>query len=47
VIRAIATALLLTVAMPAAADTIAITNGTVATGDGSGPIQNATVVIRD
>src|SRR5690348_8666508 len=33
--------------MPAAADTIAITNGTVATGDGSGPIQNATVVIRD
>ena len=46
-IRAVATALLLTVAMPAAADTIAITNGTVATGDGSGPIQNATVVIRD
>src|SRR5690348_2748120 len=33
--------------MPAAAETIAITNGTVAIGDGSGPIQNATVVIRD
>jgi len=47
VIRAFATALLLTVAMPAAAETIAITNGTVAIGDGSGPIQNATVVIRD
>ena len=46
-IRAFATALLLTVAMPAAADTIAITNGTVAKGDGSGPIQGATVVIRD
>ena len=46
-IRAFATALLLTVAMPAAAETIAITNGTVAIGDGSGPIQNATVVIRD
>jgi len=47
VIRAFATALLLTVAMPAAAETIAITNGTVAIGDGSDPIQNATVVIRD
>jgi imidazolonepropionase-like amidohydrolase len=47
VIRAFATALLLTVAMPAAAETIAITNATVGTGDGSGPIQNATVVIRD
>ena len=46
-IRAFATALLLTVAMPAAAETIAITNGTVAIGDGSGPIHNATVVIRD
>ena len=46
-IRAFATALLLTIAMPATAETIAITNATVATGDGSGPIQNATVVIRD
>ncbi len=34
-------------AAPAAAQTIAITNGTVATGDGSGPMQGATVVIRD
>ena len=46
-IRSVATALLLTVAMPAAAETIAITHATVATGDGSGPIQNGTVVIRD
>jgi imidazolonepropionase-like amidohydrolase len=29
------------------AETIAITNGTVATGDGSGPIEGGTVVIRD
>jgi imidazolonepropionase-like amidohydrolase len=47
VIRAFATALLLTVAMPAAAETIAITNATVGIGDGSAPIPNATVVIRD
>jgi len=47
VIRSVATALLLTVAMPAAAETIAITHATVAIGDGSGPIQNGTVVIRD
>ena len=46
-IRAFATALLLTVAMPAAAETIAITNATVGIGDGSAPIPNATVVIRD
>ena len=46
-IRSVATALLLTVAMPAAAETIAITHATVAIGDGSGPIQNGTVVIRD
>ena len=43
---AIAAALML-VAAPAAAETIAIVNGTVATGDGSGPIQGGTVVIRD
>jgi len=47
VIRSVVTALLLTVAVPAAAETIAITNATVATGDGSGPIQGGTVVIRD
>ena len=46
-IRTVATALLLTVAMPAGAETIAITHATVAIGDGSGPIQDGTVVIRD
>ncbi|HVU31227.1 MAG TPA: amidohydrolase family protein [Sphingomicrobium sp.] len=39
--------LLLAAAMPAAADTIAITGGTVALGDGSEPIPNGMVVIRD
>ena len=39
--------LLAAAAMPAAAETIAITNGTVALGDGSEPIQNGTVLIRD
>lgn len=34
-------------AAPALAETVAITGGTVALGDGSGPIQNGTVVIRD
>ncbi len=43
---AIAAALML-IAAPAAAETIAIVNGTVATGDGSGPIEGGTVVIRD
>ncbi len=38
---------LIALAAPATAQTIAITNGTVATGDGSGPMQGATVVIRD
>jgi imidazolonepropionase-like amidohydrolase len=47
VIRAIASALLLAAAVPAAAETIAITGGTVALGDGSEPIPNGTVVIRD
>ena len=46
-IRAVLSALLISVAAPVAAQTIAIVNGTVATGDGSGPIQGATVVIRD
>ena len=41
-----ATALAATAA-PAAAQTIAITGGTVALGDGSEPIQGGTVVIRD
>ncbi len=46
-IRSLLAVLLAAAAVPAAAQTIAITNGTVATGDGSGPIQGATVVIRD
>jgi imidazolonepropionase-like amidohydrolase len=37
----------MTIAAAASAETIAITNGIVATGDGSGPIQGGTVVIRD
>jgi imidazolonepropionase-like amidohydrolase len=47
VIRSTLVALLLTAAAPLAAQTIAITGGTVALGDGSPPIQGATVVIRD
>lgn len=46
-IRAAVAALLLACAAPAAAETIAITNGIVATGDGSGPIHGGTVLIRD
>ncbi len=40
-------ALALPIAAPVSAETIAITNATVATGDGSAPIQGGTVVIRD
>jgi imidazolonepropionase-like amidohydrolase len=40
-------ALLAAAALPAAAQTIAITGGTVALGDGSEPISNGMVVIRD
>ena len=40
-------ALLAVVAAPAAAQTIAITNGIVARGDGSEPIQGGTVVVRN
>jgi imidazolonepropionase-like amidohydrolase len=46
-IRSLFGALLLAVTAPAAAQTIAITGGTVALGDGSEPIQGGTVVIRD
>jgi imidazolonepropionase-like amidohydrolase len=46
-IRSTLAALLLAAATPLAAQTIAITGGTVALGDGSPPIQGATVVIRD
>ena len=45
-IRLAAAALLLAGTAPAAAETIAITNGIVAIGDGSEPFQGATVVIR-
>lgn len=46
-IRAALCALLAIAAAPASADTIAITNGMLATGDGSGPVQGGTVVIKD
>jgi imidazolonepropionase-like amidohydrolase len=46
-IRSALACALIALAAPAAAQTIAITNGTVATGDGSGPMQGATVIIRD
>ena len=46
-IRSAIAALLLTAAVPAAAQTIAITGGTVALGDGSEPIPGGTVVVRD
>ena len=46
-IRATLAALLVATAAPAAAQTVAITNGVVAKGDGSEPIQGGTVVIRD
>lgn len=45
--RALLGAAALLLAMPAGAQTIAITGGTVAIGDGSQPIPNGTVVIRD
>ena len=40
-------ALLAATSAPAAAQTFAIVNGIVATGDGSAPIQGGTVVVRD
>lgn len=46
-IRRLTVALLLAAAAPVAAQTIAITGGTVALGDGSEPIPNGMVVIRD
>ena len=41
------TAAALALAAPAFAQDFAITNATVATGDGSEPVENATVVVRD
>ncbi len=46
-IRSALALVLVALAVPASAQTIAITNGIVATGDGSEPMQGATVVIRD
>ena len=46
-IRSLVAALLVATAAPVAAQTIAITGGTVALGDGSDPIQGGTVVIRN
>ena len=46
-IRSAIAALLLAAAAPVAAQTIAITGGNVALGDGSGPIEGGTVLIRD
>ena len=46
-IRSAFAALLLATAAPVAAQTVAITGGTVALGDGSEPIPGGTVVIRD
>ena len=46
-IRKLAACLLIAVATPALAQTIAIRGGTVALGDGSEPIPHGTVVIRD
>lgn len=43
----VAAALLLAAAAPAGAQTFAIVGGTVALGDGSAPIPNGTVVVRD
>ncbi|MFL6781375.1 MAG: amidohydrolase, partial [Sphingomicrobium sp.] len=45
--RALLAMLLAATAVPASAETIAITGGTVALGDGSEPIPGGTVVIRD
>jgi imidazolonepropionase-like amidohydrolase len=39
--------ILLVASAPAAAQTFAIVHGTVARGDGSGPIPNGTVIVRD
>jgi hypothetical protein len=47
VIRSAIAALLVAAASPAVAQTIAITGGTVALGDGSDPITGGTVIIRN
>jgi len=47
VIRALIATLMVASSWPAAAQTISITGGTVALGDGSDPIAGGTVVIRN
>src|SRR5207248_4505225 len=47
VIRCVIAALLIAAAAPAGAQTFAIVNGVVATGDGSQPVQGGTVVVRN
>ena len=46
-IRALLLSAAALIAAPALAQTVAITGATVALGDGSAPIQNATLVFRD
>jgi len=46
-VRRLALLLASVIASPTAAQTVAITGGTVAIGDGSAPIENGTVVFRD
>jgi len=46
-VRPLLAAILLAGASPLAAQTVAITNGTVVVGDGSEPVQGATVVVRN
>jgi imidazolonepropionase-like amidohydrolase len=43
----LAAAALIGLAAPASAETIAITGGRLVIGDGSGPVENGTVIIRD
>jgi imidazolonepropionase-like amidohydrolase len=47
VIRCVIAALVIAAATPASAQTFAIVNGVVATGDGSLPVQGGTVVVRN
>jgi len=46
-VRALLATILLAGASPLAAQTVAITNGTVVVGDGSEPVQGGTVVVRN
>jgi len=46
-VKALIAAILVAVASPMAAQTVAITNGTVVVGDGSEPVRGGTVVVRN